>query len=79
MSESELHVGDPAADESAADDGESVVTGESAVDDEFAADSSASRCRRLPLPRERSRGGSAMRGAPDDPDAGDPAGLGRWR
>jgi transcription termination/antitermination protein NusG len=41
VSESELHVGDPAADESAADDGESVVTGESAVDDEFAADSSA--------------------------------------
>ena len=61
MSESELHVGDPAADESAADDGESVVTGESAVDDEFAADSSAD-------------GDAAVisaNGSPADLDAGD--------
>ena len=59
MSESELHVGDPAADESAADDGESVVTGESAVDDELAADSSAD-------------GGAAVisaNGSPADPAA----------
>jgi transcription termination/antitermination protein NusG len=35
VSESELHVGDPAADESAADEGESVVTGEPAVIDEL--------------------------------------------
>jgi transcription termination/antitermination protein NusG len=61
VSESELHVGDPAADESAADDGESVVTGESAVDDEFAADSSAD-------------GDAAVisaNGSPADLDAGD--------
>jgi transcription termination/antitermination protein NusG len=59
VSESELHVGDPAADESAADDGESVVTGESAVDDESAADSSAD-------------GGAAVisaNGSPADPAA----------
>jgi transcription termination/antitermination protein NusG len=38
VSESELHVGDPAADESVADEGESVVTGEPAVDDELVVD-----------------------------------------
>jgi len=69
VSESELHVGDPAADESAADDGESVVTGEAAVDGESAADPSAD-------------GGAAViaaNGSPADPaaglDAGEPAGL----
>jgi transcriptional antiterminator NusG len=54
-----LQVGDPAADETAADDGESVVTGEPAVDDEFAVDPSAD-------------GGAAVisaNGSPADPAA----------
>ena len=59
MSESELHVGDPAADESAADDGESVVTDESAVDP--SADGGAAVI--------------AANGSPADLDAGAPAGL----
>jgi transcriptional antiterminator NusG len=65
VSESELHVGDPVADETAADDGESVVTGESAIDGEFAVDPSAD-------------GGTAVisaNGSPADPDAGAPADL----
>jgi transcriptional antiterminator NusG len=59
VSESELHVGDPAADESAADDGESVVTDESAVDP--SADGGAAVI--------------AANGSPADLDAGAPAGL----
>ena len=76
MSESELHVGDPAADESAADDGESVVTGESAVDDEFAADSSADGDAAVISANGSPADPAAdLAGAPDDLADGDPAGL----